>query len=358
MDVPSVKHYQTAHQRTRLLTTVERPPLATKAKSYLDNKTVFLAGSTGMVGSGVLRCLLTQFPKTKIRALYHEKSDSLFRNERVTYVRGNLMSAETIRQRVTGCEVAVMAAAQTAGSALTTAEPWRFVNENLIMNAQVLEALYRENIKRVIMIGSASLYQDTDLPLKESDLDLNRDPHPAHFGIGWVMRSVEKLCQFWHEQYGLSVLTVRASNVFGPFAKFDPHRANFIPALIRKAVAHDDPFEVWGSPDVARDVIFVEDFARAIAMLLEADHIVHDTFNVGSGRPTRVGDVVTWALRYADHRPGQIHYNQNKPTTVKTRVLDCSKIEKAVGWKPQVSTEEGIRQTTEWWIQNKETWTK
>lgn len=325
---------------------------------YLDNKVVFLAGATGMVGSSIMRYILDNYPTTKIRACYYRHTKPFINHERVNYVYGGLESKEDCRKLVRGCDCAIMAAAHTAGSNILTSQPWTQVNENVIMNAQMLEAFHFENIKRVVYIGSATLYQEFEGYIKEDELDLNKDPHPAYLGIGWVVRFVEKLCKFWYEQSGMEIIIARATNIFGPYAKFDPATSNFIPAIIRKAVDKMDPFEVWGSSDVTRDVIYSEDFGRAIVMMMDNEQIKFATFNVGSGVKTTVGDVVKWALKYAGHKPKKIEYLSDKPTTIKFRVLDCSKVKKMLGWQLQYSIEEGVKKTTEWWIKNRSWWKK
>lgn len=324
---------------------------------YLNNKLVFLAGSTGLVGSSIMNHVLSCCPETTIRASYRH-TRPFIDHERIEYVQGDLRSQSDCRRMVRGCDYAIMAAASTAGSRVSVSEPWKQVNDNLIMNAQMLEAFHFEKIRRVVYIGSATAYQEFQGHIKEDDLDLNKDPHPAYLGIGWVFRYVEKLCKFWHEQSGLEVVIVRASNIFGPYAKFDPATSNFIPAIIRKAADRMDPFEVWGSPEVTRDVIYSEDFASAIVGLLAHHQVTMDTFNVGSEAQTTVDDVVRWALKYAGHSPGEISYSSDKPTTISFRALDCSKIRGTLNWRPKLTIEEGVKRTAEWWIENKDSWTK
>ncbi len=324
---------------------------------YLENKTVFLAGATGLVGSSIIDNILKGFPTTRIRAAYCH-TDPFITHDRIEYVCGDLRLKEDCQRLIKGCDCAILAAANTAGSGALNSRPWHQVNDNLIMNAQMLEAFHAEGVKRVVFIGSATLYQEFEGAIKEAELDLNLDPPRSYLGIGWVMRYLERLCRFWHTQVGMEFALVRASNIFGPFAKFNPATSNFIPAIIRKAVDKMDPFEVWGSADVIRDVIFADDFGRAIVMLMDNDNIKFDTFNVGSGVRTTVGEVVEWALKYAGHEPSKIAYNTDKPTTAKFRALDCSKINAELGWRPQHTIEYGIKQTAEWWLNNKRWWKK
>jgi GDP-L-fucose synthase len=155
----------------------------------------------------------------------------------------------------------------------------------------------------------------------------------------------------------LEIVVARAANIFGPYAKFDPARANFIPALIRKAVLKQDPYEIWGSHEVARDVIFSEDFGDAIVALACTCEMGYDTVNVGSGQAVTVGEVVSLILAAAGHEPVNVQWRQDRPTTVGFRALDCTKLA-SLGWRPKVGLAEGIRRTVSWWQEHKDQWTR
>jgi len=323
----------------------------------LENQLIFLAGSTGLAGSSILEYLVQNYPETKIRAIYHKRMP-FFRHNQIEYVQGDLTSIEDCKKLADGCDCAIMAAAYTGGAGFVRSFPLDHVNENLLMIIQMLRAFHLKQVKRVVYIGSATLYQDFEGCIKEEELDLNRNPHEAYFGFGWMVRFIEKLCCLLHEQDGTELVVARAANIFGPYANFDPKTSNFIPAIIRKAVEKMDPFEVWGTPDVTRDVIYTSDFAKAIVLMADDDKIKFDTFNVGSGMKTTVGDVVHWVLQYARHHPDEIKYLQDRPTTMKFRVLDCTKLKETLGWKPEYTIEEGIKKTVEWWIENRNWWNK
>lgn len=319
---------------------------------------IFLAGATGFVGTGIIAHLLNQYQSVRIRACYRN-SGPIIQDDRIEYIRADLRSAEDIRRAVSGCDIAIMSAtANTGGAGAFTAHPLGQVTDNTIMFVRLLDAFQMEGVKRILWIGSATLYQEFDGLIKEQELDFNKDPHPSHAGVGWVMRFAEKLCQFWQNHSELQIVNIRASNIFGPYARFNPETSNFIPALIRKAVDRMDPFEVWGTPEITRDVLFIDDFVRAVIMLLKSKKVESGCFNVGSEIKTTVGNVVGWALKYAGHSPNEIRYITDRPTTIPFRALDCSRVACAVGWRPEYSVEEGVRLTTEWWIKNKYWWTK
>lgn len=319
---------------------------------------IFLSGATGMVGSSILTHLLQKYPSIRIRAC-HAQSTPFIHDPRIEYVCADLMSAAEARHAVSGCNLAIMAAAANTGGAVAlTTKPWPQISDNTVMYLRILEALNSEQVERVVWVGSATLYQEFDGFVKERDLDLNQNPHVSHYGIGWVMRYAEKLCQFWRDTENMEIINVRSANIFGPYARFDPKRSNFIPAIIRKAVDRMEPFEVWGSPEVTRDVIFSEDFAQAVVLLLSNNTIKSGVFNIGSGEKTTVQDVVSWALKYSGHSPREIRYVNDKPTTIRFRALDCTQISRATGWHPEHTVEDGVRITTDWWIKNKQWWTK
>lgn len=323
----------------------------------LSNKNIFLAGSTGLAGTSILQHIVKNYPDAQIRATYHN-TKPFIEHKNIEYINGDLISSEQCRTMSRNCDLAIMTAANTGGSFQLTNEPWKQVNDNIFMNSQMLEAFYLEKINRVVYVGSATLYQDFENSITESEIDYNRDPPPAYMGIGWVNRYIEKLCAFWHKKSDMEILIARTSNIFGPYAKFDPGSSNFIPAIIRKAVDKMEPFEVWGSPDIVRDVIYAEDFAEAIVSLLIHNDIKFDVFNVGSGTATSVGNVVGWTLKASNHKPKSLIYNSNKPTTAKSRILNCSKIQNITKWKPKHSIKKSVEKTVEWWKENKHWWKK
>ncbi len=318
---------------------------------------VLIAGATGMAGIAIIKKLLEYKSNQAIRGTFLSR-EPFFETARVEYLKANLTIYEDCRKALTDCQSIIMAAAATGGALSARSDPARQMTENAIMDLNMLQAAHDSCVKRIIYLSSATVYQEFEGHITEDQLDLNKDPYATYFGVGWAKRSAEKFCQFWREKFDHEVVILRVANIYGPFAKFDPIRSNFIPATIRKSVDKLDPFEVWGNPEVSRDVIFTSDFAEFVVRVLFMTELRSGVFNLGSGKKTTVGEVVKLALESANHYPGKVIFLENRPTAIKVRSLDCGRIEKLTGWKPRIDISEGIRLTTEWWLQNKLRWDK
>ena len=326
-------------------------------KNENENETILITGATGLVGTAVAKQIMSRFPKAQVRGTYC-RTTPFFRHDRLGYVQADLTTREGCRKAVQGCNVVIMAAACTGGANAAAVAPSTQVTDNLVMDALMLDAMHREGIHRAVYLSSATVYQEQDGYVKEEDLDWNCDPHPTHFGVGWAKRASEKLCRFWHEKHGMEFIVLRCANIFGPYSKFDPAVSNFIPAIIRKAVGKMDPFEVWGSPDVSRDALFVDDLAVVVSILLESSDLPFGIFNIGMGKTCMVREVVDLSLKFAQHHPSKVVYRSDKPTTIRSRALDCHKIRQYLNWTPHFSIEQGIEKTLRWWEKNEGTWQK
>jgi GDP-L-fucose synthase len=319
------------------------------------SETICVAGASGMTGRAIIEEL--EAWEGEVRATYFSQLPSdLPQRPGLRWIAADLRRRKDCLQVLEGCSCAIHVAAITGGSVASQKNPWDQVTDNLVMGAEFLHACHEAAVKRVILVGSATCYAPSLVPHREVDLDLNQDPYAAHFGIGWVTRSLEKLGAFWHHKTGLEIIHVRAANIFGPYAPFDPGRANFIPALISKAAQQQDPFQVFGEPGVVRDVIFSKDFARYIVALLQTKNWGYAIINLGSGRETTVDQVVQWCLLHSGHRPSHVEYTGISAPATRYRVLDCEKLLQVVGQVDLIGIEKGIALTTGWFKENQSLW--
>lgn len=324
----------------------------------LNGSKVLVAGGTGLVGSAVVNALLKNYPEIRIVVPHRGAAGVTVNDPRVAYQIADLTQASACASVADGCASAVFAAARTGGVKVSLETPWAQLTDNIIIDAQLMQACYNAGVKRWVYMSTASAYQAFDDAIAEDEMDWNTDPAEMHLGVGWVKRYGEKACWFWHKKAGIEAFVFRLSNVYGPNASFDPVTSNFIPALIRRAVDKVDPFDVWGSPSVTRDVVYVDDVAAAVIAALRNNKIRFDTFNIGAGEPTTVGAVVQIVLKAAGHLPQNVQFGQSGPASLIRRALDVRKAKRDLGWVPQIEIEDGIRRTVQWWQENKSTWKK
>ena len=308
-----------------------------------------------MAGSAIVEALLRRRPEGRVRASYRTTPPATD-DPRVQHVKIDLLDKQALTEALAGCDEAVLAASESGGIRMLSEQPWRQVGPNLALATGWLEALAEAGVRRAIFVGSASLYQPFEGRIREDQLDWNQDPPPETFCVGWVMRAAEKLCEFWQRAAGIDMIRVRAANIYGPRARFDPVRSNVIPALVRKAAERLEPFEVWGSPDVTRDVIYSRDFGEAIARLLDAAGAGGQVFNVGSGQPVTVRDIVKAVLRASDNEDVRVVYTAAGPSSTPSRVLNCDRLNTQLDWAPGTSLTDGIGETLRWWVANRTTW--
>lgn len=273
------------------------------------------------------------------------------------WVKGDLRIMHDVHRLMTGCDVVVMAAAVSGGQGQQVSEPWRQVNDNLIMGALVLEAAARAGVSQVVLIGSATSYQPFSGKIREDQMDFNQDPPEMYLGVGWVSRYLERAAFFWHRKRGLRVTFIRAANVFGPFAKFHPSVSNFIPALIRKTSERQNPLHLWGSAQVVRDVIYAGDFARALAGLMEAPGAGFEIYNLGSGAGVSVGEVVNFLISRQEGYGPEILFEGTMADEIRSRILDIKKLEKVLG-PITADWQKGVEETRLWWERNQLLWTR
>jgi nucleoside-diphosphate-sugar epimerase len=322
----------------------------------LDGALVLIAGGTGLAGSAVVRALLREHPGARAVVPHRGRDGAFVDDPRVRYVVADLTDPAQCAAAVQGCDMAVLAAAVTGGAKASAEAPWLQVTDNVVIDARLMQACHDAGVKRWVYVSTASAYQRFDGAIREDEMDWTRDPAEAHLGVGWVKRYGEKACWFWRQKAGVEAIILRLSNVFGPYARFDPAVSNFIPAIIRKAVDRMDPFEVWGSPAVTRDVVYAGDFADSVLAALTRRDIQFDTFNIGSGERTTVGDVVQWALEAAGHEPSQMQFGDSAQSVLTYRALDVSKARFVLRWSAAVGAADGVRRTVAWWLRNKDTW--
>jgi GDP-L-fucose synthase len=218
---------------------------------------------------------------------------------------------------------------------------------NLNLTAQVLQAAWAASVERVLVFGSSTAYPASDRPLREDEL-WNGPTHPSYFGYGWMRRYLERLSEYVASRSSVKIAMVRPTAVYGRHDDFRPDTSHVIPALVRKAVAKMNPFEVWGSGDEVRDFLHIEDLARGCLLLMEK-HAACDPVNIGYGSGVTIRRIAEIILDAAGHRGADMRFDASKPTTIPVRLVDTSKAKRLLGFEPSISLEQGLRDLVQWW---------
>jgi nucleoside-diphosphate-sugar epimerase len=240
-------------------------------------------------------------------------------------------------------------AADMGGIGYITAFRADVARNNVLINAHMLEAAYRNEIGRYFFSSSACIYPmyrqtDADVtPLKESDAS----PADPEEGYGWEKLYAEKLCQYYRDEGKVRTTAARFHNVYGPIGTYEGGREKAPAAICRKvARAGDgDEIEIWGDGRQTRSFMYIDDCVEGIHRILESDH--GKPLNLGTDQLVTVDELVDLVSRIAGKTLRKRH-DPSKPQGVRGRNSDNSMLREVVHWEPNTSLEAGLRETYVW----------
>ena len=313
---------------------------------FYKNKKVLVTGAGGLVGSQVAKMLVEE--GAIVRASYRSREVPNWVGD-VEKVKADFMNIEDVKKAVEGMDIVFVCSANTSGAGVMAHDPLQHVTPNLIMNSTLMEESYRAGVERFFFVSSATTYPPADYPIKEEEV-YNGEPYKTYFGVGWMKRYTEILAQFYHRNDFMKIAIVRPANIYGIQGDFSDETGHVLPALIRRALEKQTPYQVWGNPNVVRDFTHSVDMARACLDVVE-HYAVCDPINIASGNLVTIGESVDLILKCAGHdvKP---EYDESKPVTIQYRALDTTKAKEVIGYEPTVSFEEGIQQTVDWIREN------
>lgn len=223
------------------------------------------------------------------------------------------------------------------------------VRDNALINLHTIEAARLNGVKRYFYTSSACAYPG----YRQNELDSKplreEDAYPAdpEDGYGWEKLYFERVCRHFREDYGFETRVVRFHNTYGPLGTYDGGREKAPAALCRKiALAKDgDAIEVWGDGEQLRSYNYIDDCVEGIYRLMRSDF--PGPLNLGTDRAVSVNEMIDIIAKIAG-KTIRKKYDLSKPQGVRARNSDNTKLREVLGWEPQTSLEEGLRQTYEW----------
>lgn len=240
--------------------------------------------------------------------------------------------------------VIVIAAAKVGGIYANNTYPAEFLYENLMIGANLIHEAHRQDISRLLYLGSSCIYPKfARQPIKEEEL-LTSSLEPTNEGYALGKIACLKLCQFYKRQYGRSYISAMPTNLYGINDTYHPENSHVIPAMIRRF--HEakkeglEEVKIWGTGNALREFLYVDDLADALFFLLQryddASHI-----NVGSDEEISILDLANLVAKVVGFE-GKIVNDTSKPDGTPRKKLDLTKIHH-LGWRAKTSLEKGLK---------------
>ncbi len=310
--------------------------------NFWKSKRVCVTGGAGFLG------------KVVVRKLQERGVKDIFIPQIEDY---NLVALKDIDRMLADAksDLIIHLAAQVGGIGANLEHPAEFFYNNLLMGVQLMHRAWETGVEKFVAIGTICAYPKfTPVPFKEENLwDGYPEETNAPYGLAKKMLLVQ--AQSYRQQYGYNALFLLPVNLYGPGDNFNPQSSHVIPALIRKCVeaqeAGRDEIVVWGDGSPTREFLYVEDAAEGI-LLASEKYNDSDPVNLGAGFEISIKDLVEMIVKKTGFT-GKLVWDTTKPNGQPRRKLDTTRAYQRFGFKAQMSFEEGMGRTIEWFRENR-----
>jgi GDP-L-fucose synthase len=310
---------------------------------------IFIAGHRGMVGSALVR-QLQQDPDVNLITEIRSELDLT-----------NQAAVQAFFQQ-NRIDQVYLAAAKVGGIHANNEYPAEFIYENLMIEANIIHAAHLNDVQKLLFLGSSCIYPKlAEQPLTESAL-LTGTLEPTNEPYAIAKIAGIKLCESYNRQYGRDYRSVMPTNLYGENDNFHPENSHVIPAMMRRfheaKQAGAEEVVVWGSGKPMREFLHVDDMAAASVYVMNLDSATYGAntqpmlshINVGTGIDCTIRELAE-TMKAVVGFEGQLVFDSSKPDGTPRKLMDVSRL-KALGWKPSVDLEEGLRRTYQWFLNN------
>ena len=301
---------------------------------------IYVAGHKGLLGSAIVRLLKEKGYR-----------DILTKSSKELDLR-NQQDVESFFKEYSP-DVVILAAAKVGSIKENVEFPVEFLNDNILIEFNVINSAYKTGVKNLLFVSSACIYpENSQQPLKEEYI-FNGKLESENEAYGFAKLVGLKLCQFYNNEYGTNYVTVVPTNLYGVNDKFDPEYSHVITGVMTRmhdAKINNRPsVDVWGTGNIYREFLYVDDAADAVIFLLENKHNF-DVVNIGTGIDLTIKELVKEIKGIVEFQ-GELIFDTSKPDGIYRRQLDMSKLE-SLGWKPKISLKKGLLCTYKWYLKN------
>ncbi|MHC2108164.1 GDP-L-fucose synthase [Methylobacterium sp.] len=313
------------------------------------DRTIFVAGHRGMVGSAIVR-RLRELGYGRILTADRQALDLLDQAAVRSFFAQNRI------------DMVYLAAAKVGGIHANNTYPAEFIHENLLIQANLIHAAHVADVDRLLFLGSSCIYpKHAEQPMREDAL-LTGILEPTNEPYAIAKIAGIKMCESYNRQYGRRYRSVMPTNLYGPNDNFHPQNAHVLPALMRRLheakQAGSASVTVWGTGRAMREFLHVDDMARASVFVMELDDAVYAAntrpdlshINVGTGEDCTIRELAEALARVIGYA-GRLEFDATKPDGTPRKLMDVSRL-RAMGWQPEIDLDRGLHQTYGWFLEN------
>ena len=313
-----------------------------------SNSRVFIAGAQGMVGSAIKRNLESKH--------YNE----IYWVRRKNCDLRNRLEVDAYFEQAKP-EYVFVAAAKVGGIVANRDYPADFIYDNLMIQSNIIDAAYRNGVKKLVFLGSSCIYPKmAKQPITEDEL-LSGYLESSNDAYAIAKIAGLRMCRAYRQQYGFNAISLMPTNLYGPNDNFDLESSHVLPALIRKCHEGKDnvsvdmggpymhPIDLWGDGSPMREFLHVDDLAEACYKCMQ-DYEGEEHINVGTGEDVTIKEAATTIADVVGFTGG-FNWDTSKPNGTPRKVLNIDKI-KSLGWEPKISFKDGIESTYKWYLEN------
>ena len=300
-----------------------------------SNSKVFVAGHNGLVGSAIIRNL----EKKNYNNIYWISRDNCdLRNK--ARVDAYFEQAKP--------EYVFLAAAKVGGILANRDYPAEFIYDNLMIQTNIIDAAYRNGVKKLVFLGSSCIYPKmAKQPIIEDELlagylETSNDAY-AIAKIAGI-----RMCRAYRQQYGFNTISLMPTNLYGINDNFDLENSHVLPAMIRKFHEAENKVTLWGDGSAMREFLHVDDLAEACYVCMQK-YEDEEHINVGTGEDVTIKELAETVAKVVGNK--SIEWDTSKPNGTPRKVLNVDKI-KSLGWQPKIKLKEGIESTYTWYKEN------
>ena len=306
-----------------------------------SNSKIFVAGHNGLVGSAIIR---------NLKSKHYE---NIYWVRRSNCDLTNKIQVDAYFEQ-SKPEYVILAAAKVGGIGGNSTYPAEFIYENLMIQTNIIDAAYRNGVKKLLFLGSSCIYPKmAKQPITEDAL-MTGPLEPTNDAYATAKIAGIKMCQAYRQQYGFNAISLMPTNLYGPNDNFDINTGHVLPSLMAKFHGSLEKskhwvVKLWGDGSPMREFLHVDDLAEACIKCMQ-DYDEPEPINVGTGEDVTIKELAETIVDVVGYK-NYYEWDTDKPNGTPRKVLNVDKM-KSLGWEPKIGLREGIESTYEWYKEN------